>query len=233
MTERRHRLLEADEVFVGRPELGAEFAYRDRYGKVLADVDVLHTPDDSKVAALLAGESTRHVDERWVVADKDDVLFFVERYRAAGGPSYGVFDPDGGPLGTFVAEGGVLHHNVVVREASSAPVATIRVHHHRHVITHADGTEVGYCWRAFSAIGNDENDEVWALRLEDDADLLDRRALIATPLVCHLMAFPKRRFDSGGEIGIVLFETVPPVGLAVVVVERAVDGLYWLRRRLD
>jgi hypothetical protein len=27
--------------------------------------------------------------------------------------------------------------------------------------------------------------------------------------------------------------TVPPVGLAVAGVERALDGLYWLRRRLD
>jgi hypothetical protein len=227
------RLLEVDELFVGRPVLGADFAYRDASGEVLADVEVLHTPEHAKLDALLAGESTRHVDERWVVVHDGEPLFFVEQYRATGGSSYGVFSPDGDSLGTYVSEGGVLHHNVVVREASSAPVATIRVRHHRHVITHANGAEIGYCWRAFVAIGNDEDDEAWGLRLEGDADLLDRRALVAAPLVCHLMAFPKRHFDSGGEIGILLVETVPPVGLAVVVIERTLDGLYWLRRRLD
>jgi hypothetical protein len=228
-------LLELDELYVGRPSLGAVFAYRDAAGKVVGDVDVLHTPENSKLGALLAGESTRHVDERWVVVHKEKPVFFVEQYRATGKSSYGIFDPDGAPLGTFVSDGGVLHHNVVVREASSAPVATMRVRHHRHVITHASGAELGWCWRAFSAIGNDEDDEVWGLRLDPDADaeLLDRRALVAAPLVCHLMAFPKRHVDSGGEIGIVLLETVPPVGLVVVGIERTLDGLYWLRRRLD
>lgn len=226
------RLLELGEVYVGRPTLGEVFAYWDGNGEILATIEVLHTAE-SKVGALLAGESIRHVDERWVVIADAEPLFFVEQYRAGGSSSYGAFDPGGDPLGTFVSEGGVLHREVVVREASSAPVATIRVRHHRHVITHANGVEIGYCWRAFSAVGNDEDDELWGLRLLAEAELLDRRALVAAPLVCHLMAFPKRHFDSGGEIGIVLLETVPPVGLAVVGVERALDGLYWLRRRLD
>jgi hypothetical protein len=229
---RRSRLLEEDELYVGRPSLGAVFAYRDANGEVVAGVEVLHTDEDSKLGALVAGESMRHVDEQWVVVEHDRPVFYVERYRVTD-ESYGVFDPEGGPLGTYVSEGGVLHHNLVVREASSAPVATVRVSYHRHVITQADGTEIGYCWRAFSAVGNDEDDEVWGLRVEAEAELLDRRALVAAPLVCHLMAFPKRHIDSGGEIGIVLLETVPPVGLAVVAIERAVDGLYWLRRRLD
>jgi hypothetical protein len=225
--------LEVDELYVGRPTLGATFAYRGADGEVLADVDVLHVPEHPKVDALLAGESSRHVDERWVVVDVEGPLFFVEQYRATGRASYGVFDPEGGPLGTYVSEDGVLHREIVVREASSAPVATIRVAHHRHVITHADGYEIGWCWRAFSAIGNDDDDEVWGLRLTEDAGLLDRRALVAAPLICHLTAHPKRHFDSGGEIGIILLETLPPVGLVVVGIERAVDGLYWLRRRLD
>lgn len=227
------RLLDVDELFVGRPSLGAVFAYRDATGEVLADVKVLHTPEHTKLDALLAGESTRHVDERWVVVHDGEALFFVEQYRATGHSSYGVFGPDGDSLGTYVSEGGLLHHNVVVREAATAPVATIQVRHHRHVITHANGDEIGYCWRAFVTIGNDEDDEVWGLQLETDADLLDRRALVAAPLVCHLMAFPKRHFDSGGEIGVLLIETVPPVGLAVVGIERTLDGLYWLRRRLE
>lgn len=226
------RLLEVDELYVGSPTLGAVFAYRDAAGEMLADVEVLHTPDHSKLDALVAGESMRHVDERWVVVCDEKPLFFVEQYRPVG-RSYGVFDPQGESLGTYVSEGGALHRDVVVREASSAPVASIHVSHHRHVITSASGVELGYCWRAFSAIGNDENDEVWGLVLEAEGDLLDRRAIVAAPLICHLMAFPKRHIDSGGELGIILLETLPPVGLVVLGVERAVDGLYWLRRRLD
>lgn len=145
----RGRLLEVDELYVGRPALGAVFAYRDASGDILADVEVLHT-ETSKLNALVSGEPMRHVDERWVVAEHGKPVFFVERYGATADSSYAVFDPEGAPLGTFLSEGGV-----------------------------------------------------------------------------------KRHFDSGGEIGIVLLELVPPVGLAVVAVERTLDGLYWLRRRLD
>lgn len=225
--------LDVDELYVGSPTLGGVFAYRDAGGEVLATVEVLHLPEHSKLNARVAGESARHVDERWVVAENERPVFYVERYRAAGSPAYGVFGPDGGSLGTFMSEGGALRREVVVREASSAPVATMRTHQHRHVITHASGAELGYCWRAFSAVDNEDDDEVWGMVIEADGDLLDRRALVGAPLVCHLMAYPKRHFDRGGELGLVLLETVPPVGLAVMGVERAVDGLYWLRRRLD
>jgi hypothetical protein len=225
--------LEVDEVYVGSPSLGAVFAYRDAGGEVLADVEVLHIPEHTKLDALIAGESRRHVDERWVVVADEEPVFFVEQYRATGKASYGVFDPDGGSLATFVPEGGIVHREVLVREASSAPVATIRADHHRHVITSADGYEIGYCWREFSSFGSDEDEDVWGLRILEEPDLLDRRALVAMPLVCQLLAYRKRHFDRGGEIGIILLETVPPVGLAVIGVERALDGLYWLRRRLD
>jgi len=209
------------------------FAYRGADGEILADVAVLHTPEKYKLDALMAGEPTRHVDERWVVVHAGEPLFYVEQYRAAEHESYGVFDPEGASLGTYVSEGGILHHDVVVREATSAPVATIRTRHHQHVITQADGSELGYCWRAFSGVGNDDEDEVWGLRIERPPELLDRRALVAAPLVCHLSAFPKRHLDPEGAVGIVLLATVPPVGLVVLGIERAMDGLYWLRRRLD
>ena len=47
------------------------------------------------------------------------------------------------------------------------------------------------------------------------------------------MAVPKRQFDSGSEIAIALVIAVPPVGLVVAAAERAVDGLTWVRRRLE
>lgn len=232
---RRSRLLERDELYVGRPGLGDPFAYRDVDGDVLARVDVLQVEKGARLDAVLAGEGGDHADERWLVVDDrhDEPLFFVERYRPADRPSYGVFTPEGVHLATFLAEGSHLHKNFVVREAASAPVAAIRVRRHRHVIVEADGTEVGWCWRAFSAFAGDDDDEVWGLRLEQPAELLDRRALVAAPLVCHLAAFPKRRVDRGGEIAVFLVTAVPPVGLAVGAIERAVDGMLWLRRRLD
>ena len=218
---------------MGRPCLGELFAYRDKAGEIVADVQILHLREESKVVAVLDGEATDHVDERWVVLDNEEPLFYVERYRPVEHPSYGVFDPDGRHLGTYVSEGGLIHRNVTVREAASAPAATIRVEHHRHVLAEPDGRELGCCWRAFSAVGNDDDDEVWGLQIENQPVLLDRRVLVAAPLVCHLTAFPKRHFDAGGEIALLMVVLVPPVGLAMAGVERAIDGLYWLRRRLD
>src|SRR6266566_1798332 len=40
-----------------------------------------------------------------------------------------------------------------------------------------------------------KNNEVWRVRIERDAHSLDRRALVATPLVCHLIRHPKRHID--------------------------------------
>lgn len=213
--------------------MGEPFAYRDREGAILADVEVLHLDETSKVGAFLAGDDSDHVDERWVVHEDDSPIFFVERYRPAEDPAYGVFDPDGLHLATYLSDGGLLRRKVLVREAASAPAATIRVHDHRHEITELDGRELGWCWRAFSAYGHDNDDEVWGLRVVGSPTLLDQRALVAAPLVCHLLAFPKRRVDSGSEIAIGLVIAVPPVGLAVAVAEHVIDGLYWVRRRLE
>jgi hypothetical protein len=230
---RASKLLSLDEVYVGRPGLGEDFAYRDAGGHIVADVEVLHLDEASRVEALVAGDPSRHVDERWVVLEHERPVFFVERYQPAEDPAFGVFDPDGVHLATFLSEGGLLHRNVLVREAASAPAATISVHHHRHVLTELDGRELGWCWRVFSAVGNDNDDEVWGLKFECEPALLDRRALVAAPLVCHLLAFPKRRADSGSEVAIALFIAVPPVGLAVAIAEHVIDGLYWIRRRFD
>ncbi len=224
-------LFDVEEIYVGCPAIDQILAYRDREFNVLATVEREFT-DDSKVDALLAGDGTRHVDERWVVCRDDEQVFSVERYLAAEHPSYAVFDPTGTPLGAFVCSGGLIRRDVVVREGGSAPVAIIHVAHHRHVITETDGDEVGWCWRAFSGVGDDEN-EVWGLRVEERPDLLDQRVLLAAPLVCHLMDNSRRHVDRDCTVACLLAIAAPPVGLPLLAAERAVDALYWLRRHLD
>ena len=61
----------------------------------------------------------------------------------------------------------------------------------------------------------------------------DRRVLVAAPLVCHLIGPPKRHFDPDSAIATSLLIAVPPVGGVLIVAERAMDGLYWLRRKFD
>ena len=60
-----------------------------------------------------------------------------------------------------------------------------------------------------------------------------RRVLVAAPLVCHLIGRPKRHFDPDSAIATSLLIAVPPVGGVLIVAERAMDGLYWLRRKFD
>src|SRR5204863_9574650 len=114
---------------------------------------------------------SRHIDERWMVVDtRDRALFHVERYLAVDHPSYAVYAADGSPLGGYVGEG-IVHHNATVREGASAPVASMAVHHHEHVIRELDGPELGSCRRTFSAAGNDDEDEIWVLHIDRLPDL--------------------------------------------------------------
>ncbi len=224
-------LFDVDEIYVGCPAIDQTLAYRDRDFNVLATVERTFT-DDSKIDALLAGDGIRHIDEHWVVCQDDQPVFSVERYLPAELPSYAVIDPTGTPLGAFVCSGGLIRRDVVVREGGSAPVAVIHVAHHRHVITENDGDEVGWCWRAFSGVGDDEN-EVWGLRIEERPDLLDHRVVLAAPLVCHLMSHSRRHVDRDCTVACLLAITAPPVGLPLLAAERAIDALYWVRRHLD
>ena len=89
------------------------------------------------------------------------------------------------------------------------------------------------CWKEVDSLGGDTHNEVWGVRIERDADLIDRRTLVAAPLICHLIGHPKRHVDPDCAIATALLVTVPPVGAVVIGVERTADGLYWLRRKLD
>src|SRR5438067_2265066 len=220
---KKHPLLEADELFVGARETGAPLTYW-AGKKDLAWVDPLEP------ASILTDELVRQTAEGWEVKDGAGPVFALRRYEAADHPSYDVLAPDGTPIATFFCEGGMLHEHVLIRDAATAPVAEMRTRHHLHEITELHGERLAACRRVFDPAGNDTHDEVWGLTIERAAaGPLDRRALVPAPLVCHLIGHPKRHIDPDCMIAGTLPLALPPVGGAMIAVERAADGVYWLR----
>jgi hypothetical protein len=104
---------------------------------------------------------------------------------------------------------------------------------HLHALRQSHGARLASCCRVFEPAGNDPRDEVWRLTIESEGELLDHRALVALPLVCHLITHPKRHVDPECVVGLVLLFAVPPVGALVLGVELAIDGLHLLHRRHD
>jgi hypothetical protein len=227
---RRHALLRVDEVLVGSRAVGEPIAYWDEHGRDLARV---HPTSDPGALQVMAEQVVHHPAEEWRVGDDNGTIFTILRYDPADHPSYVTVDEDAEPLGTFLCEGGLLHEHVVVRDETSAPVATMRTRHHEHELRALHGPPLATCERVAEHYDDDPLQEIWRLRIETDDDLLDRRVLLAAPLVCALTSHPKRHLDPQCTIAAVLLLTVPPVGAAMLIVEETIDGLYWLRRRLD
>jgi hypothetical protein len=228
---RRHRpLLEAEELFVGAKETGAPLTY---WNAEQQDLATVAGSELTTLAELFGEELMRRTSEAWQVTDDHGPVFFVRRYAASDHPAYDVVDPGGDILATFLCEGGLLHEEVLVRDEATAPVAELQTHGHLHELRELHGPRLASCGRVFDPAGNDPYDEVWSVRIEPDAEVLDRRALVAAPLVCHLTGHPKRHIDPDCAIAVALLVTVPPVGAVLIGVERALDGLYWLRRKLD
>ena len=230
-TDRERRpLLEPDELFVGAKSTGAPLTYWDNDQRDLAAVA---GTEPTTLRDLLSDELVRRTAEAWQVTDDRGPVFLVRRYAASDHPSYDIVDPSGDVLATFFCEGGLLHEDVVVRDDATAPVAELRTRRHVHELRELHGLRLASCRRTFDPAGNDPHDEVWSVRIEPHADVLDRRALVAAPLVCHLIGHPKRHIDPDCTIAGALLVTVPPVGAVLIGVERAIDGLYWLRRKFD
>ena len=238
-SRRRTRpLLATDDLFVGARTPGvARVTYWDGKGTELAQAvaehATRHNPVVDEMLRNVTDTAVRTIDESWTISDRIGPMFTIRRYRAADHPSYDVVADDGGVLATFFCDGGVIHQHVIVRDDAAAPVAAVTVHHHVHELRMLHGDRVASCNRVRDPLGNDTSDEVWHLHVEPDTDLMDRRALVAMPLVCHLMAFPKRHIDPDCTLAVAALVVVPPVGAVAIAVERAVDGVLWLRRRLD
>ena len=228
-------LLEADNLFVGAKETGSRLTYWDGSGRTLAVVNEVSRDGDASfdVKDVVLSELARKAVEAWAIDDAHGPVFLVDRYEATDHPSYDVLAPGGAPLATFLCQGGLLHEHVVVRDDATAPVATIRTRHHLHELRELHGQRLATCRRVVDPAGNDTDDEVWGVEITDAAAPLDRRALVAAPLVCHLMEHPKRHIDPDCMVSTALLVAVPPVGAVLIGVERAIDGLHWLQRKLD
>jgi hypothetical protein len=132
--------------------------------------------------AVLAGDSLLHLDERHSVIDVFDVpVFHVERYRAASKPAFAVFEPDGDALAVYLSG-----DPFVVRDGTGAPVARLHERKDRLELVEVGGGAIAQCWRSPVDLGW-LIDEQWGLTVLEEPVVLDRRALVAFPLVCRLL----------------------------------------------
>jgi hypothetical protein len=201
-------------------------------GPDLADVRPVDGENLPALVDMVKDEVVRKLAEAWEIVDDNGVVFSLRRYAGADHPSFDVVDDDR-VLGTFFHEGGLVHQHVIVRDDASAPVAEIDTRRHVHRLEERHGAELAACRRTFDGAGNDPTADVWSVDIERDSGALDRRVLVAAPLVCNLMVRQARHFDPDSTIATSLLIAVPPVGGVMIVAERVMDGLYWLRRKLD
>ena len=129
------------------------------------------------VDAVLSGDSLDHLDERCTVIDAANApVFYVERYRAASAPAFCVFDPDGQPLAVYLSDG------LLVRDGTGAPVGRFN----DHELLEGDGTVLARCVRTPLYVQWLVDDE-WTFTAVQPPKVLDRRAVVAFPLVCRLL----------------------------------------------
>ncbi len=147
--------------------------------------------------ALLTGDSRTHLDERHTVVDEEEVaVFYVERYRAARRASFGVYEPDGDALAVYLSD-----EPFVVRDGTGAPVARLRELKDRLELVEVGGGAIAQCWRSPLDLGW-MIDEQWGLTVLGEPVVLDRRALVAFPLVCRLLWSKPPRQKTSEEQGV-------------------------------
>jgi hypothetical protein len=163
-----------------RPSAGGELAYVAPGGEVEATVLEQRFPageGEGLVGALLDHDSLVHLNERYTVVDQSGAcVFYVERYRAASAPAFTVYDSDGQPLAVYLSD------ELIVRDGTSAPVATFN----DHELVELDGTVLAKCARMPLFVQWLVDDE-WTLGVGAEPKVLDRRAVIAFPLICRLL----------------------------------------------
>jgi hypothetical protein len=149
---------------------------------------------ESLGGALVARDSLLHLNERHTVLDTDDVpVFYVERYRAADAPAFGVYEPDGDALAVYLSG-----DPFVVRDGTGAPIARLLERKDRLELVEVGGGAIAQCWRSPLDLGW-MIDELWGLTVLDEPLVLNRRALVAFPLVCRLLwsQAPRKKEQEG------------------------------------
>jgi len=230
---RPRRILTEDHLNVGSRTGGARITYWTGTGADLATVRAVGGGDLPDLVDMVKDEVIRKLAEAWEVVDDDGIVFSLRRYEGSDHPSFDVVVDDDRVAGTFFHEGGLVHQHVIVRDDMSAPVAEIQTRHHLHELRERHGAELAECRRTFDPAGNDPTGEIWSIDITGDTGSLDRRVVVAAPLVCHLIAHQERKFDPDSTIAATLLIALPPVGGAMIVAERVMDGVYWLRRKFD
>ncbi|HEY9557688.1 MAG TPA: hypothetical protein VIR58_13200 [Acidimicrobiales bacterium] len=226
----RH-FLETSEVFVGAPLVDGALGYWDVDDRQLARIE-----SDEDTPGLLedfvAGLVLSSPVHAWRISASDGPVFSIGLYEAADDPSFRILSPEGEHLGTYLCDDGVLRDEILVREEATAPVAEVETRRRLHQLRELHGPPMATCKRVLDRVGDDPLQEVWWLQVHDDRDILDRRVLLALPLVCALTGPMKRSVGPDGVVAGTLLLALPPVGLALLLVEGAIDGWYWLRRQL-
>jgi hypothetical protein len=226
-------LLNQDHLNVGSRTGGGRITYWTGDGPDLAVVEPVGAHDLPELVDMVKDEVVRKLAEAWDIVDDGGAVFSLRRYQGADHPSYDVVVDGDRVAGTFFHEGGLVHQHVIVRDDASAPVAEIDTRDHVRHVHRLHGADLAACRRTYDPSGSDEAGEIWSVDIERDASSLDRRVLIAAPLVCHLIGHRKRHLDPDSTIAASLLIAVPPVGGVMILVERVMDGLYWLRRKFD
>jgi hypothetical protein len=143
---------------------------------------------------------------RCVEVDGDD-LFSLETYDAAD-KAFTAHAPDGAPLATYISKGTLLEPEVLVRDGTSAPVATLRPKPgglETFELFETGGEKLAVCWREDLVLGH-YIDERWCVSLFDENPPLPRLAVIALALVCLILygrparAIPKEDRDRTEEL---------------------------------
>jgi len=185
-----------------RLSVGGSIVYQGHEGRIEANVVPEHEPDGRAVlAASGAGRA------RLSCVDLDgDQLFSLETYDAAD-RSFTARAPDGEALATYLSQGTLLAPEVLVRDGTSAPVATLRPKPgglETFELFETGGGKVAVCWREDLVLG-EQVDERWCVSLYVDRCALPRLALVALPLVCLILfgrparALPREHGD-GDEV---------------------------------
>jgi hypothetical protein len=228
----RRLVLETDHVFVGLRQVGDEalLCFWDDEDRTLARI---HPSAGGTLRSAAIDLLAHRPWDEWNVIDDEGIVFRLRRYEAGDHPSYIVVDDNDEPLGTFFCEGGALHEEIVVRDEAAAPVAELSTRHHVHELRELHGSGLASCRRVVDRYGDDPLQEVWELHIESNDDLVDRRVLLAAPMVSALTSHPKRHLDPSCAVAGALLLTVPPAGLALLLFEECLDGWYWIRRKLQ
>jgi hypothetical protein len=230
MGQRTPQLVQRDELWVGRRNLGDPLTYWDAKNRDLATA----VPHVDGAWHQLTDEMVREMAEVWTVRDNHGPIFTLRRYTAADDLSFDVIATDGAPLATFYVDAGLLHDEVVVRDAAAAPVGEIVTDDGVHELRELHGSTLAEARRVLERGGGDGTEQIWHVHIDSRGDtLFDRRVLAATPLVCLLTGHPKREWDPDSVLGVALLMAFPPAGMLVLAAERTLDGLYWLRRKLN